>query len=179
MPQHNARGGKAYKKKKKPVAEEIAEGDLRANRFEGAEEGEQDYGRVLSMLGNRRVRCFCNDGMERVCKIRQALCKGPKYKKIEVGDIVLLSFRDFETHADGRTEIADLIDKYSREQWRDIRKQPNIHANLFSGEASAATAAGAGLDIFEGEGAADTIKETEDTNSEEEEDEAEVNIDAI
>lgn len=165
------RGGKAYKKGKKPVEETPEE---KAEKFFEKEEGWQDYGRVLRMLGDRRVLCFCNDGYERVAKIRGALCKGPKKKKIEVGDIVLLSFRDFEENQGnvggvglttdaaptasammrdtGRKEVADLVDKYAREHWHLIRYKPGIHANLFV--SSSASKDGPPLpgddDIFEG-----------------------------
>ena len=180
MPPRNMRGGKAYKKKKKPVEGDAGIAGAAAVRFEGAEEGDQDYGRVIRMLGDRRVSCFCNDGQERICKIRQALCKGPKRKKIEVGDIVLLSFRDFENHADSdRKEIADLIDKYAHSQWREIRRQPKIHAHLFVSEALATPSAEGDVnDIFEREG--DAPASSSDSGSEESSsDEEEINIDAI
>ncbi len=88
--QRNVRGGKAYKKQKKHPVE-----GTKRDRFSGREDG-QDYGRALAMLGDRRVRCFCNDGVERICKIRGRLCKGRNKKLISVGDLVLISPRDFE-----------------------------------------------------------------------------------
>lgn len=86
------RGGKAFKKGKKGGAQEEGEG---ANKFVGLED-DQQYGRVLRALGNRRMLCFCNDSMDRICKIRGKLCRGPGKQRIEVGDIVVLSFREFE-----------------------------------------------------------------------------------
>ena len=85
----NMRGGKAYKKGKKSGAPEDAIG-----KFSGRIDG-QDYARVTRILGNRRVICFCNDGVERICKIRGALCnrKSPKKQRIEVGDVVLITMR--------------------------------------------------------------------------------------
>ena len=108
----NLRGGKAYKKKKKPVA---GGEETRVERFIGVDRDQGvDYARVLRALGNRRMLCFCNDGVERVCKIRGALCKGPKRKKIEIGDIVAVSYRGvafFEddsdyTDSDAETDVA-------------------------------------------------------------------------
>ena len=119
----NLRGGKAHKRFKK-VPTDI---ESQAGKFVAREEY-QDYARVLRMLGDRRVACFCNDAKERICKIRQALCKGPGKQKIEVDDIVLISFREFENDGNG---IADLINKFHREHWRDIRKEENIHKDLF------------------------------------------------
>jgi translation initiation factor 1A len=91
----NLRGGKAYKKGKKTASdkEEVVQKFLQRDT-------DQEYARVIRMLGNRRVICFCNDGRERNCKIRGALCKGPNKQKITVGDIVLLSFRDFEVDSE-------------------------------------------------------------------------------
>jgi len=129
--------------------------DVPLPKFEKAEDGWQDYGRVLRLLGNRRVLCYCNDGNERICHIRGALCKGPKKKIIEIGDIVLLSFRDFEdlthvtntstgvtdengpatgmalTTSSGRKEVADILDTYDSRLWDEIRRQPNVNPKLF------------------------------------------------
>jgi translation initiation factor 1A len=93
----NLRGGKAFKKgkKAKPAGEG---GESHVQRFEEPDRAQGvDYARVLRALGNRRMLCFCNDGVERVCKIRGALCKGPKRQKIEIGDIVLVSYRAYMT----------------------------------------------------------------------------------
>lgn len=93
----NLRGGKAYRKgKKAPVVTE----EEKAGKFSAKDDG-QEYGRVLKMLGERRVLCFCNDGVDRVCKIRGKICKGRHREWIEVGDIVLLSFREFEGEESG------------------------------------------------------------------------------
>lgn len=121
----NLRGGKAYKKgKKKPAAGTAIESEGGGGKFSGREEG-QDYGRVLRLLGDRRVMCFCNDGAERIAKIRGALCKGPKKQKIEVGDLVILSARDCDDSG-----VMDLLEKVARSAWRHVRKEANIHKYL-------------------------------------------------
>jgi translation initiation factor 1A len=138
MPSHNIRGGKSYKKNKKGGGE-----DNKEKKFFGRDE-DQDYARVLKLLGNRRLLCFCNDGYDRVCKIRGALCKGPKKDIIDVGDIVLVSMREPDNgsdedkptagetvvHASGRKEVYDVLMKYSRSHWRNLRKEENIHKHL-------------------------------------------------
>jgi initiation factor 1A len=105
MPQRNTRGGKAFKKGSKGkarAAAEAAEAGGTAGRFEAPDRDQGvDYARVLRTLGNRRLLCFCNDGIERVCKIRGALCRGPRKAIIHVGDIVLVSYRLFD---DGGSE---------------------------------------------------------------------------
>lgn len=158
MPARNQRGGKGFKKGKKRPTDDNGELEFPVGKFHRADGEWQDYGRVLRLLGDRRVLCFCNDGNERVAKIRGALCKGPKKKIIEKGDIVLLSFRDFMgrihiggtssealgitaapdapatamalTTSTGRKEIADLLEKYDRRHWDEIRMLPDIHPRL-------------------------------------------------
>lgn len=142
MPKRNVRGGKGFKKGRKDGG---ADKELVA-KFEGKEEGQQ-YGRVVTVLGNRRFKCFCDDGGERVCKLRGVLCWGPKRQRVEIGDIVLLSERSFEGGDDSETEsgagvassstarvdISDIITKIPQHFWRDIRRAGGIHPEFFGG----------------------------------------------
>jgi len=172
----NLRGGKAFKKGKKPAAGAADKVD----KFFGRD-ADQDYARAVAMLGNRRVLCFCNDGKERKCKIRGSLCKGPKKQKIEVGDIVLISYRSF-TDSDSDSDVsgnmvetkeakeagkvADIISKYNRAHWRSIRKESDIHQRLFLAEEGEE-----GLDeMFDPEAKEETAVEDE---------EEDVDIDAV
>jgi len=151
------------------------------DRFTGKDEG-QDYGRVVAMLGSRRVRCFCNDGVERICKIRGKLCQRGRKKFIVVGDIVLISPRDFSGAGAGGSEseeespvgIWDLIDRIEPSDWRAIKKEGGHHPNLFGDGATGATT----VDIFAMEDDADLHKEAVATVAAEEAEE-ELNIDNI
>jgi initiation factor 1A len=173
----NQHGGKAYKKGSKKKVQQQSEN---AKRFNGRDEG-QDYARVTRMLGNRRTLCFCNDGIERVGKIRGALCKGPKRQKIEVGDIVVVSLRSFDTpdsdsddeeegggdvitHVTiGRKEVVDILDKVAPAHWRQVRKEAGIHKDLFPGTG----------------GQEDDIFEEKTDEGEEKEAESDIDIDDI
>ena len=155
MPKKNLAGGKNFKKGRKVPTD----GGADEKRFDGLEEG-QDLARVTKMLGNRRVLCFCgSDGMERVCKIRGVLCKGPKKQRIEIGDIVLVSNRDYSGGADeddsddgplasksagaksaeggavtasGKRDVYDLMGKLAPSQIRDARRtEKGLHKLLF------------------------------------------------
>jgi initiation factor 1A len=174
----NLRGGKAFKKGKKPSAGETD----KIPKFEGRDI-DQDYARATAMLGNRRVRCFCNDGKERIGKIRGSLCKGPKKQKIEVGDIVLISYRAFEDAESSSEEeegdlsgnttritadVADILSKYNRAHWRDIRKESDIHPRLFLAEEREE-----GLDEMFDEAAPEVETATGNTSD------ADVDIDAV
>lgn len=175
--QRNVRGGKAYKKQKKHPVEAA-----KRDRFTGRDDG-QDYGRVLAMLGDRRVRCFCNDGVERICKIRGRLCRGRNKKIISVGDIVLISPRSFigagsDSDSDdgvkrsgggGSDSIWDIIDRIERDDWRAIKKEQGIHRDLFG--VLAQDDGPAQDDIFEDT----TAEKAEDSKDSDEE----VDVDAI
>lgn len=161
MPPGNLRGGKAYKKgKKNPVKQNV--------KFEPKEEG-QDYARITKLLGNRRLLCFCNDGDQRIGKIRGALCKGPHKEIIRIGDIVLISLREFlegedsDEDKNSTLKLCDIISKYERSDHRHIKTEKGIHRDLLSEEGE--------LDgLFEGEG---------EGEGEEEDEEEEVNMDDL
>lgn len=156
----NFHGGKAYKKVKK-VAPEAAGG-----KFDDDLEDGQMYARVTRMLGDRRVTCFCNDGTERICKIRGALCKGPKKQRIVVNDLVIISFRDFDGSGSDDGEVAsgvaDIVAWVAPQHHRQVKKRTDNHRNLFSETTESAD----GLD--------DLFEEEETTKADEE-----LDIDAI
>ena len=156
----NVHGGKGYKKGKKGGG-----GVERQSDFDSRGDG-QDYGRVVRILGGRRVALFCNDGVERICKIRGAMCRGPKKQIIGVGDVVLFSMRTFDDGSDsdsdsntgavgvrGSSGCGDIILKYEANQWRQLRKEDGVNPSLFVADASttAATTARGAVDIFSSE----------------------------
>jgi len=167
MPPGNLRGGKAYKKgKKNPEKKNV--------KFEPKGEG-QDYARITKLLGNRRLLCFCNDGKERIGKIRGALCKGPKKEIIRIGDVVLISYREFLEADDSEDEaeaevsglkLCDIISKYDRADHRLIKTEKGIHRDLLTetGELDGL------FDEGEGEGGGE---------DEDEDEEDEVNMDEL
>ena len=83
-------------------------------------DAEQEYGQVLKMLGNGRVRAMCFDGVDRLCHIR-----GKMRKKVWIGagDIILVSLRDFQN------EKADIIHKYNPDEVRTLRQMKEIPEN--------------------------------------------------
>lgn len=80
----NKKGGKAYKKGKGGGEREIV--------FQDRTEG-QVVARVVRALGNRNMLCFCQDNRLRICKLRGKIRHS---EKIEVGDLVICSFRTYE-----------------------------------------------------------------------------------
>lgn len=159
----NLRGGKGFKKGKKGGGNMERE-SMFAERGAG-----QDYGRVIRILGDRRVALYCNDGVERICKIRGAMCRGPKKQIITAGDVVLFSLRsfddaDYSEDSDGELkgpvgitsksskDVGDIILKYESNQWRQLRKEEGVNPNLFVDSASASEKQPA-ADIFASEAA--------------------------
>ncbi len=153
----NVKGGKGYKKGKKGNSG----GAERESAFEFRGPG-QDYGRVVRLLGNRRVAIYCNDGVERNCKIRGAMCRGPKKQILNVGDVVLFSLRNFDdpTCGDsdsederpvgltGGNEGGDIILKYEHNQLRQLRKEDGVNPNIFVTSETPAAGAKSTVDIF-------------------------------
>ncbi|CDO52002.1 hypothetical protein DV451_000317 [Geotrichum candidum] len=80
------------------------------------EEG-QEYAQITKMLGNGRVDASCFDGVRRMAHIR-----GKMRKKvwINVGDIVLLSLREFQD------EQADVIVKYTPDEARTLKQMGEL-----------------------------------------------------
>jgi translation initiation factor 1A len=119
----NIQGGKKYKSSKgaQDITPEIHEiGD------------DQMLGRVVRVLGNRRMLVFCNDGKQRICKVRGVLRK--KRMWIGVGDVVLLSLRELapgESTSDVSGERGDILAKYDPVHFGKLKKEPGVNPKLF------------------------------------------------
>lgn len=81
---------------------------------------DQEYGRILKILGGNWLTAQCSDGLERRCHIRGVL---QRFKtstgKLEVGDIILLSKRDDD-------KLGDVLLKYPSDLARRLIKQKII-----------------------------------------------------
>jgi translation initiation factor 1A len=157
MPKRNLAGGKAFKKGRKVRGGDDEDGPV---KFAGRET-DQEYARILRSLGNRRMSCFCNDGVERICKIRGTLCWGPRKVRMEAGDIIIYSLRDFDTEGGA----GDILSKVPHKFWSDVRKEAGIHPHLFPADG-----------IFSG---SDLFEEESDEESSVEDEETPVDVDAI
>lgn len=73
----------------------------------------QAYAVVVTMLGNRRVMARCDDGVERLCKIRGSIKRS---EWISANDVVLVALRDFED------EKGDVLMRYGHDEVRQLRK---------------------------------------------------------
>jgi translation initiation factor 1A len=120
----NLIGGKQYKKQKHATE--------KAKYQE--KEDDQLWARVIRILGDRNTLAYCNDNVVRLCHIRGSIRKDTW---ISVGDIVLISCRDFgNTKEDvivtkDKYEKGDILYKYDRDYHSKLRKEKDINTKLF------------------------------------------------
>ncbi len=130
----NKKGGKGYKKGKKGGGD-----DRREIVFA---EDQQVYAKVVRMLGNGRLEAFCYDGRTRLAHIR-----GSMRKKVwvHVGDIVLVSLRDFQE------EKCDVVHKYTFEEAHQLKAYGELpdSVRLDSVEAQTADEKDDGIDFMD------------------------------
>lgn len=83
----------------------------------------QGYAICLQLLGNGRIKVFCDDEQERIAKICGRMRKFNR-QLIERGDTVLVSYRDFQD------KKADCIHKYSDDDARFLEKIGELPESL-------------------------------------------------
>jgi translation initiation factor 1A len=115
----NTKGGKQYKKKAKGASEQ---GLIMIERQPG-----QQIARVIKILGNRFMSCYCNDSTVRVCRVRGKM-RGREF--VEKGDVVLISLRTFET-GDDDDKTGDILAKYPHDSLSSLKKEEGINQKLF------------------------------------------------
>ncbi|CAD7932515.1 unnamed protein product [Amoebophrya sp. A120] len=130
MPKVKGKGGKKNKRAK--GNQEFAKRELIFK-----EDG-QEYGQVLKMLGNGRCDVQCFDGTKRLCHI----CgKMRKRVWVMVGDIVLVSLRDFQD------EKGDIILKYMSDEAKNLKTYGELPENTKINETDLANEDDDGDDI--------------------------------
>ena len=103
MPKNKGKGGKARRRGKNETEQK---------RELVLKEDGQEYAQITKNCGNCMFDAHCFDGVERLCHVR-----GKMRKRVwmGVGDIILISLRDFQ---DGK---ADIIQKYTSEEARRLK----------------------------------------------------------
>jgi translation initiation factor 1A len=90
----------------------LSEGELGELRYPG--EGEV-LGIATKLLGFDRIMVKCQDGRERLCRIRG---KMKRRVWIRIGDVVVVSPWDFQTESRG-----DIVWRYTRGQAENLRRK--------------------------------------------------------
>lgn len=119
----NTTGGKNYKKSKH------SSGSFTPAFID--RQPDQMYARITKVLGNRNLLAYCNDNKIRLCHIRGAM---RKKVWVNIGDIVLISLRDFEkeiSQSGKEFEKSDVVAKYDPEHLSKLKKMPDINEKLF------------------------------------------------
>lgn len=110
------KGGKRAKKGKKFVPE-----NTKSKHLLLKDSKDQDYVKVVSLLGECRVKTEDRNGTERICNIRG---KMRKRVWITANDIVLIGLRDFQD------DKGDIIHKYSLSEAKELVKRNEIPASM-------------------------------------------------
>ena len=115
MPRNKGIGGnKSRRGKNKPTFSINKNNIIKKDEY-------QMYARVLKMLGSGRLNALCDDGKERLCKIRGSMMKKVF---INIDNIILVSIRDFED------DKCDVIHKYNDEEAKILCKDGEIPSSL-------------------------------------------------
>ena len=112
------KGGKKGKKAKKVKDDNIIEREL---DFKNVEDN-QEYAQVTKLLGNCRCTVFCIDGIERLAHIRGSMTK--KKQWIKIGDIILVSIREFEQSK------CDVLFLYNLKEARRLKNLCELPENI-------------------------------------------------
>ena len=112
------KGGKKGKKAKKVKDDNIIEREL---DFKNVEDN-QEYAQVTKLLGNCRCTVFCIDGIERLAHIRGSMTK--KKQWIKIGDIILVSIREFEQSK------CDVLFLYNLKEARRLKNLGELPENI-------------------------------------------------
>lgn len=125
----NQQGGKNYKKSKHSTGSA-------GPRLEEAGPDEL-YGRVVKVLGSLNMSVFCNDNVLRICKVRGSM---RKRVWINVGDLVIISLRNFENEDDKKhmtesekrnIQRGDIVHKIDSSLHSKAKKLEGINPKLF------------------------------------------------
>ena len=110
MPKGNQKGGKKHKRNKNQNFE--AKELRKADPNEG-----QVYAKITKCKGNCLFDVHCTDGKERMA----IMCGAMKKRKfVNMGDIVLVSLRDFQD------DVCDIIDSYDENQAKRLKDMKEL-----------------------------------------------------
>ena len=151
----NLQGGKRYKSGKGDNGPRVELHEI---------DKDQMVGRVIRNLGQRRLLVYCDDNVQRICKIRGGLRKKTWFS---VGDIVLLSLRELGVAQSEATkgERGDVLAKYEPAIYTKLRKEYDVNPMLFTPlETNGAAQIADDGEEFEFERAGDSSDDKEDVD---------------
>jgi len=84
-------------------------------------ENGQEYALVTKLTGGMRLIAYAYDNTERKCKIRGNMKKGRHKCYINVGDTILIAYRDYSD------KWCDVIHKYTPEEVKILKKMGELN----------------------------------------------------
>ena len=129
----NTNGGSRHKKqaRKNINAQQV----IRKTRLKDPKEPCEVYGIVNKNFGQGNCEVMCNDGVLRLCIIRNKFKgRNKRGNRIDVGGRVLVGLRDWELRSGNKREKCDLLEVYDTRELQDLKKDVNFNDKLLRSE---------------------------------------------
>ena len=122
MVKNKVGGNKAKKFARKNMGETMQNKKLRFSQHE-----DEVYGIVNKIVGNGQVIVMCQDGIERLCFIRNKFSGRNKHNNlINSGSWVIIGKRSWETPKENKLEKCDLLEIYTNNEKHILQQECNI-----------------------------------------------------
>jgi initiation factor 1A len=121
----NQKGGKGYKKGKHTTDEKFDIQMISWNSADG-----QMLGRVVKTLGQKRFRVYCNDNVERTCRLAGSVRKS---QWVAEGSVVVVSLRFLGSGSAGGAgeEGGDILQVVDPRLYGKLKKMEGVSENIF------------------------------------------------
>jgi initiation factor 1A len=121
----NQKGGKGYKKGKHSQDDKMDVQMISWNTSDG-----QMLGRITKTLGQKRFRVYCNDNIERNCRLAGSIRKS---QWVSEGIVVVVSLRFLGSGSagGGSDESGDILHVVDPRLYSKIKKMAGVNENLF------------------------------------------------
>lgn len=128
----NTKGGNKTKKMaRKNVREEMV---VQKTRFANRDEPCETYAIVEKVYGNGMCGVRCNDGVERMCIIRNKFRGRNKHRNmVRIGTRLLVGLRDWEVTGVGKMDKCDLLHVYDDIEVGNLRADETINWQIMKG----------------------------------------------
>ena len=131
MVKNKVGGNKAKKFARKNMGENMQNRKLRFSQDE-----DEVYGIVNKIVGNGQAIVFCQDGIQRLCFIRNKFSGRNKQNNlINTGSWVIIGKRSWETPKENKLEKCDLLEIYTNNEKHILQQECNVNfTNLLKEE---------------------------------------------
>ena len=120
----NIKGGSKTKKQARKNIKPVS-----SNKTRFAIDKYELYACCTKMLGNGRCNVICQDGVERICIIRNKFKgRGKRGNVVSSGTLILVGLREFENQSFAKKQTTDLLEVYS-EQDKKLLTQSRTEIN--------------------------------------------------